>query len=679
MAESLRVLSEIRFARKQGVAIVATFNGNLRFFERSVYRRLKAHRTLVLMDAGQYEQIMEGLASGSGPRYAGVRYGTEPVYVKGGVFHPKFILTLSGNRAHLLLGSGNLGENGYMRNAELFSKFEAIKIKGQPLDEAGLIISEICSFLKRLADEEMVLGDGAKMISKAVAEWDGEESETNSSVARSTWLLHSLTQPILDQVAEKIGGQLVESIAILSPYFDHGFVLFDHIMDRFACSNVHLYVQPGISDLPVEHAEKWPGRTNVQLHEVDFQVDGDRSRNLHAKLIIWKSQTGVYCLSGSPNFTRAALESVALPGQEAEADDRKITLGNVEVALLQFNPQCDAFDYLLAPPTIRTEQTDWNTFRPGEAGELPRGDGHPRPLRLLAARYRGHRLILRFTQTPSKAASLDEHEVWVQPIGQSARRFPQPSVSGDTLSIPNVKLNGAAVVWIEALDSASGDLVTSNKRWIAQEGLATTGETDFDVEDFEDCKEMGGVEGVLEALRRARERAENPEWLLAFLREWDLRTILEAGSRRDVESIEEVLGVGGKPLSYPDKPDERKLLSTGIRTLVDLEQQDIIDDIRDDYVHKVQQEFESGDLQDFSLGFRYYVVYNVLMAHIINSLLERTGEERDKMNRHQPTKYLHLANLTSDQLGHMLAIGQRCWCREAMRLFGWTRPEILRR
>ena len=108
--KSLRVLNEIRFDRKQGTAIVATFNGNLRFFECSVCRRMKAHQTLVLMDAGQYEQVVEGLASGSGPRYAGIRYSAEPVYVKGGVFHPKFILTLSGNRAHLVLGSGNLGE-----------------------------------------------------------------------------------------------------------------------------------------------------------------------------------------------------------------------------------------------------------------------------------------------------------------------------------------------------------------------------------------------------------------------------------------------------------------------------------------------------------------------------------------------------------------------------------------
>lgn len=217
MVKPIRVLAEIRSERRQKYAIIATFNGNLRFFERSVHRRLRAHQTLVLMDAGLYEQMMGGLTSGAGPRYAGVRYSVEPVYVKSGVFHPKFILTLSGDRAHLLLGSGNLGEAGYMRNAELFSKLEAVKMEGRPLDEAGLVVVEICSFLRRVANEEMVLGDGAKLLSSAVAEWADAEAEAISAVPRSTWLLHSLTQPILDQVAEKIGDQLVESITILSP------------------------------------------------------------------------------------------------------------------------------------------------------------------------------------------------------------------------------------------------------------------------------------------------------------------------------------------------------------------------------------------------------------------------------------------------------------------------------
>ena len=657
MVKPLRVLTEIRSERKQKYAIVATFNGNLRFFERSVYRHLRAHQTLVLMDAGLYEHMMGGLSSGDGPRYAGVRYSVEPVYVRGGVFHPKFILTLSDNRAHLLLGSGNLGEAGYMRNAELFSKLEATRIEGQPLDEAGFVVAETCSFLKRLADGKLVLGDGAKQIGNAVTEWAEAGTEASSAVPRSTWLLHSLTQPILDQVAEKIGNQPVESIAILGPYFDHNFALFDHVMDRFACRNVHLYAQSGVSALAIERARKWPGRADVQLHEVSFSTDDGRPRDLHAKLIVWKTPTGAYCLSGSPNFTQAALESVALPGQEAKADGRSVSLGNVEVALLRFSPQSDAFDYLLAPPLVKVRPTDWDSFQPGEPSILPRGGGRPRPLRLLTARYRGQRLILRY-EAPSKSATLVEHQVWIHPIGQRAKQLPQPNVNEDTLSIPNIESDGAAVVWIEALDSASGDVMVSNKRWIAQEGLATPGETGFHIEDFEDCKELGGIEGVLEALRRARERAEDPEWLLTFLRQWDIRAILEI----DYEVIPpehppKGPGTGWTPEFPPDKPDERNLLDTGVRTLVGLGHGDIVEEIRSDYVGKVWQGLEANDLQDFSLGFRYYVIYNNVMALILHGLLQRTAEERDKWKRRQPTQYGHFVNMTR----HYLYIYELDW------------------
>lgn len=650
MVKPLRVLAEIRSERRQKYAIVATFNGNLRFFERSVHRRLRAHQTLVLMDAGLYEQMMGSLSSGDGPRYAGVRYSVEPVYVKSGVFHPKFILTLSGDRAHLLLGSGNLGEAGYMRNAELFSKLETVKIEGRPLDEAGLVIAEICSFLRRVADEKMVLGDGAELLSNAVAEWADAEAKAISAAPRSTWLLHSLTQPILDQVAEKIGDQLVESITILGPYFDQNFALFDNAMDRFACRNVHLYVQPGVSELAIERARKWPGRENVQLHKLSFSADDGRSRDLHAKLIIWKTRSGAYCLSGSPNFTRAALKSVALSGQEAKVDDQTVSLGNVEVALLRFSPQHEAFDYLLSPPMIEAIPTDWDSFRPGKSSMILPGGGHPRPLRLLTARYRGQRLILRFVQAPSGPGTLIEHEVWIHPVGQSAQQLPQPNVSEETISISNIELDGAAVVWIEALDTVSDNLVVSNKRWIAQESLAGIGETRFDIEDYEECKELGGVEGVLEALRRARERADDPEWLLTFLRAWDLRAILEAGSETTEKPEEMGLSIGITFPKYPDEPDETNLLITGVRTLIDLEHQDVIHDIREDCLRKIRQGFEGRDPDDFSLSFRYYVVYTNLMALLLQVLLERTAEEGEKRRRHQSSQYLRFVKLTEDHL-----------------------------
>ena len=87
----------------------------------------------------------------------------------------------------------------------------------------------------------------------------------------------------------------------------------------------------------------------------------------------------------------------------------------------------------------------------------------------------------------------------------------------------------------------------------------------------------------------------------------------------------------------PDKPDERNLLDTGVRTLVGLGHGDIVEEIRSDYVGKVWQGLEANDLQDFSLGLRYYVVYNNLMALILHGLLQRTAEERDKWRRRQLT------------------------------------------
>jgi hypothetical protein len=578
----------------------------------------------------------------------------EPVYVKGGVFHPKFILNISANRAQLLLGSGNLGEFGYMRNAELFTEMEARKGNGKGLNEPALVIGEMCAFLKRLVDEGLILGDGAEDIERAVTPWIETGSSADSTSSRSTWLLHSLDRPILDQVADKMAGQPVENIAVLSRYFGSDLTLFERLMDQFACDDIDLYVQPGVSELPTKTAESSAVRSKVQLHQVDFSTEKGRSRDLHAKLIIWKTAEGAYCLSGSPNFTHAALNRAALPySGDPKGSSGKAASGNVEVGLFQFSTYTDAFDYLLNAPLVQVEAVSWDSFKPGSSEYAPLGDGSPRPLRLVTARHRGRSLILRLARGHIQMKDLREIKILVQALGEKKKGLSPSSMTEDTLFVKDIELKNATATWVEALDS-SGAVLTSNKRWVAQEERAHVEGTTFTIEDFEECKEIGGLEGVSEALRRAQKKADKPEWLLAFLRQWNIRAILEA----DRGSVEEPLA-GFGPIEFPqpssDQPDERNLMKTGVSILVGLASNELMDILRSDYEKKARRGLTSENVSDFSLGFRYYVVYNVIMAHIFQNLLERTDEEQEKRKHGRSNKYLRFANQTGD---HLTAYGK---------------------
>ena len=135
---------------------------------------------------------------------------------------------------------------------------------------------------------------------------------------------------MLDQLAQKLAGQQVKQIIIVSPFLDKEAKAITELYARFRPASIKLIVQDNQS---VGDPEKL---ALLQKQGIPLMIHpfGDDGRYLHGKLFLLESDTAVYALSGSANCTRPAL--LATPQGR----------GNVETVLLHHNQEPDYFDYL---------------------------------------------------------------------------------------------------------------------------------------------------------------------------------------------------------------------------------------------------------------------------------------------------------------------------------------------
>lgn len=133
-------------------AIACTYELELATLQRTVLpalsRRGAAFRTLVLVDAGVLERVMNDLAA---PLVGAVNLHAVRV-TRGGVFHPKLLLLRAGRHVRVCFGSANLTSGGLAGNLELWSHS----------DSADVVPGVIAFFDELLAAKAIVLDPTAR-------------------------------------------------------------------------------------------------------------------------------------------------------------------------------------------------------------------------------------------------------------------------------------------------------------------------------------------------------------------------------------------------------------------------------------------------------------------------------------------------------------------------------------
>jgi HKD family nuclease len=426
-------------------AIMATRSYEPQFFESRILRLLRhtqgVTNTVVLVEHSTYNDS-------TAARQAGITYFVEPVSVPG-TFHPKVTLLTSEEGGKLFVGSANLNQEAYTRSAEAVTMIEYEKAGSSQLVEHSLLL-DASKFFQRLIDTKLVRSSKhAGKIKEALnVDWLGQEREQTQPNS-SARLFHNVDEPLWNQAMAVIGKETVLELTVISPFFDGDSKMLHELSN--SAKNVRLMLDPvQVSGLDKTAVSKL---SNVRTYKLSF--DQQIGRYLHAKIFLFKTKSGSFCLTGSSNATTPALLCTSKNG-------------NVEVDVLRFEPNQHYFDYLFLDGVTVTPLSLAN-IRPRPI-EAKSSEYHP--IDLYEARIERGKLILEYECSQKLGLG---GKVQLQSVVKN-----RVTVACSLTHVPKVEIlldsglleycRFPTLVKLESKsDDASHGWLSSNERWISND------------------------------------------------------------------------------------------------------------------------------------------------------------------------------------------------------------------
>jgi hypothetical protein len=266
-----------------------------------------------------------------------------------GAFHPKSYLTVAGNRATLMVGSGNLSTGGLDDGREVFTTFRS----GTASGDAALAAWR--SWMRRLVSlvGDTTLAERFKDLEKRIPAAPAVVSAVPSP------LLHNLDTPIAAQLATAVteAEARVDELWLAAPFYDPDAKAVATLLDMLTPARVHLFVT-GSTSVNGDQLTRRLAATGAEVTVTGYEPD----RFVHAKLVGIVAGHRAWLLSGSPNLSCAALTLTPA------------THGNIELAVLA---QLDASELPAAfvPPSMTTSERNLTsltslTFRASPEPEI---------------------------------------------------------------------------------------------------------------------------------------------------------------------------------------------------------------------------------------------------------------------------------------------------------------------
>jgi hypothetical protein len=320
-------------------AVICTYGADLAFLEQDLWRKLgRARNRILLADDLQLAQALNDAAAAGTPlRHLNVNYVAAPV-TNPNAAHAKLILLTGPEAGLLLVGSGNLGMNGYASQGELFCQYRyhsedpshlaAFHTTRELLEEMaarGYLNPTATSHLTRVwADAPWLYGSAP----------DGQRP-----------VRHNLHVPLLDQLAAETAGGPVDEVVVHAPFYDRRCQALHRLLEEFSPKQVTVLVQQHETSVDANALTTVLAQHRAAVRTAAAPIEGTY---LHAKFVLVRQRRRAVLLQGSPNLSVAAL---------CRADPA----GNLELANLLTGPP-DAFDDVLEALVIGRAPTDPRTL-----------------------------------------------------------------------------------------------------------------------------------------------------------------------------------------------------------------------------------------------------------------------------------------------------------------------------
>ena len=284
----------------------------LPFFEQDVLPYLQETgegRVTLLLSEGEYQSSFADFVTG-----AGIRYRFNPVRLpnSNSNFHPKIYLLLKSKEARLLVSSANLTPSGFRANLEVVDELSLTENGQGDLRAFG----QFAQMLRSLATIDRLLPTAVIRELNEIADTLYGWTCSNTANQVGPHFLHSIEEPLLQQLLHLIPPTRVDEIVTVSPYFDrHSRAILD-LAAAYPKARVRLIKANDEGSLAGRPLMKLKNRLVVD----EFTAADDREdRRLHAKVLMLCGSGHVWVISGSANLTRAALLLAAKHGGNVEA------------------------------------------------------------------------------------------------------------------------------------------------------------------------------------------------------------------------------------------------------------------------------------------------------------------------------------------------------------------------
>jgi len=505
------IITELKESGEDFENIIAgTYSLGPQFFEEeilNIFQQKDAKRIMLMVDSRHYEETFQVA------RKAGVMYFIEPISLKYD-FHPKFILMTSEEMGKLLVGSGNLTENGLIRDGEVFTLIDYDLVKEYP--DILPVFAEMKEFLVSLSQRGLIRSRKHKeqILKSLDVQWlvDVEPSEAG---LRHIRLLHSVQRPILPQIKDVLDEEEVSRIILASPFFDLKGRVLHYLVDNF-CDTIQIFIQPDrVSNLPIKTIKELR-REGKDISTFKIAFRNDVNRFIHAKIILFETDKGSYCLTGSANATAAGLLSTS-------------RTGNVELCLLRYKKKRKGFDYLLVNNELESKSANLSSLSSNPLSPpamLPSPD-----IYIEEARLESNNLIIDFLPPVGNvykhAKVTISRPVSIKPIiieqTLSSKGRLVINLSEDTKRF----CEQSSFVTITLRRGSSKKSLSSNKRWISTQVLEQTPRK----RDVRIVEKTNGRIGLIRLMNQLNKASEIPTMLLYYLQYLDFDWLAESLDR----------------------------------------------------------------------------------------------------------------------------------------------------
>jgi hypothetical protein len=317
--------------------LIMTYGADLSFFERTLWPQLagRCRNKIILADGQHYLEACALYA-----RKEGLVNHLNQSYVAAGIFgprraHAKLILLTSAEQGRLLVGSGNLGWQGYASGGEMFTLYEYSATHNKALP-AFLAVHELVDGLTYSHYLNATVERRLERI------WEQTPWLFQPAVSSERPVRHNLTQSFLDQLQREVNGDPVEELWVLTPFYDREALALAQLLKVIQPQRAMLLLQEGKTSVDPEALQRVVDAASCPCEIRAFHFGGDNSY-VHAKYYLLKLADRALCLQGSPNLSQVAFLF-------------HVPQGNVEIANLLTGSR-DAFDGLLDALKIDTAPT----------------------------------------------------------------------------------------------------------------------------------------------------------------------------------------------------------------------------------------------------------------------------------------------------------------------------------